>query len=463
MSLTTRCIAFGYDACPECEEIKHFYKLILTSNYENNPIQSEEILNIMDNSDFINIINEIRNTHHECIGFTFTDMRFDVIDMLRQNGKIVIEKQMNLKSLNFNVLEILYSLFSEFYNNYTCTKDVVERIKYFWNWCEQENPKALLEFRNYFTSKTLCHSILNCMNNKIKKVYYQKYMNLWYKHCYGKDLPYISSPNETTDGETIIYLLIQNLMTEELEALLSHKTFNSSSYEWRIFEIHNKQCFSVPIVCHILDQFSWVRDNKSLKKIATILRILIEYGKFNYDDVVIETGNTVMDYLNHYGYIYNDSPVMEVFKYLEIKPLTRISIKNVYKYDENIPYDMIWKKYEYTKDPEMAEEIFDEIIKEYDITGIDYDDFLDKSNLYVIINRLSHVSSVVFDDNYIISNNIATLFEDIQQVVNNIEYIETSFEENPYGFINENNELICQFIEPMIVSDNRFNQVIVTV
>lgn len=458
MSLKTPCIALGYDACPECEEIKHFYDLILTPyKYDQitkvyvycdeKPIKSKEILNIMNNPNFNNIINEMRNSRHECISFSYTDMRFDVIELLRKNGKIFIEKQMDLQCLNLNVVEILYSLFSEFYNSYTSTKRIVERIEYFWNWCEQENPMILLEFRHYFTSKTVCHSILNCMNNKIKKVYYEKYINLWYKHCYGQDLPYINPATETTDGETIIFLLIHNFMIEELEALLSHKTFKSSSYEWRVFEYNNKKTFSVPIVCHILEQFSWVRDKKTLKKIANILRILIDCGKFNYDDIVIETGNTLMDYLEHYGYIYNNSPVMEVFNNIMLKPLTCIKINNQYKYDENVPYDMIWKKYEYTKDPEMAEEIFDEIIQEYDLTGVDYDDFLEKSNLHIIINRLSNVSSLIFDESYMIKieeenkeNNMSTT---LQISINN-DYLETIAKESPYGFINENNELICE-------------------
>jgi hypothetical protein len=426
MSLTTHCIAFGNDT-NECEKIKYFYDLILTS------CKYDQILNIMNNPDFINILMQTRNNQHECIGFNFSDMPFDVIEFLRKNHKIVIEKQMNLKSLNFNVIEILYSLFSQLYNNSTSSKCAIERIEYFWNWCEQENPMALLEFRNYFTSKTICHSILNSMNNKIKKLYYQKYMNLWYKYCYGKDLPYIITPNEETDGDTIIFLLIHNFMTEELKALLTHETFKSSAYTWRIFEINNKEYFNVPIICHILDQFSWARDKKTLKKIANIINILIEYGNFNYDDIVVETGHTLMDYLEHYGYIYKNSHVMEVFKDLKLNPLTGIPIKNVYEYDENVPYDMIWKKYEYTKDPEMAEDIFDEIIQEYDLTGVDYTDFLEKSNLHIITNHLSNVPSVVFNDDFMV----------IIEQVNN-EYLEMIVTENPYGFINENNELICE-------------------
>ncbi len=468
MSRTIPCIAFGYDACPECEEIKHFYNLVLTPcKYDlhkkfnvyrdEKSIQSEEILNIMNNIDFVNIIQEIRKNQHECVNFNFTDMRFDVIEFLRNNNKIVIDKIMDINSLNFNVLEILYSLFSELYQNFTSTQRTIERIEYFWNWCEQENPKALLEFRNYFTSKTICHSILNCMNNKFKKVYYQKYINLWYEHYYGKDLPYISAPNETTDGETIIFLLIHNFMADELKALLSHETFNSYSYEWRVYEIFNKQSYSVPIICHILDQFSWARDKKTLKKIANIIKILIEFGKFNYDDYVIGTGNTVMDYLEHYGYNYKGSPVMEVFKNINLKPLTGVKINTVYKYDESIPYNMIWKKYEYTKDPEMAEDIFDEIIQEYNQTGVDYTDFLEKSNLHIIINRLSNVPSVVFDDDYqvVIEENKENK---LPQIIIDNAYLEMLMGENPYGFINENNELVC---DPMIVSDNRFNQVVV--
>jgi hypothetical protein len=424
---------------------------------EEKPIQSEEIINIMNNPDFVNIIQEIRKNQHECIGFNFTHMRLDVIELLRNNQKIVIDKIMDIDSVNFNSLEILYSLFSELYENSTFTKNALERIEYFWNWCAQENPKALLEFRNYFTSKTICHSILNCMNNKFKKVYYQKYINLWYKHCYGKDLPYVSAPNETTDGETIIFLLIHNFMADELKALLCHETFKSSSYEWRVFEILNKQSFSVPIICHILDQFSWARDKKTLKKIANIIQILIEYGKFNYDDYVIGTGNTIMDYLDHFGYIYKGSPVMEVFKNINLKPLTGIKINSAYKYDENIPYNMIWKKYEYTKDPDMAEDIFDEIIQEYDRTGVDYTDFLEKSNLYIITNRLSNVPSVVFDDDYqvVIEENKEN---NLPHIIIDNEYLEMLMGENPYGFIDENNQLVC---DPVIVSDNRFNQVVI--
>lgn len=459
MSLTIPCIANGYD-CADCHQLKYFYDLICTPHDINqiNEVQCEQILHIMNEYNFINIINEIYKNNHSCISFSFTNMRLDVIDFLRQNNKIVIDKRFNNDSNIFNGLEILYTLFNEFYNNFTATQKAIKHIEYFWNWCEEENPIALIEFRNYFTSKTMCHAILNCMNNKIKKQYYQKYMNLWYKYCYGKDFPYISAPTETTDGETIIFLLIHSFMADELKSLLTHETFKSSSYEWRVFEIRNKEYFSVPIICHILDQFSWARDKKTLKKIANILNTLIQYGNFNYDDVVVETGHTIMDYLSQFGYIYNGSPVMEVFKNIKLKPTTGILIKNVYKYDETIPYDMIWQKYEFTKDPEMAEEIFDEIIQEYDRTGVDYDNFLEKSNLHIIINRLSNVPSVVFDDNYIVANNIAVIFEQHSQAVMDVDYMQTSFGENPYGFINENNELICN---PMIVSDNHFNQVVV--
>ncbi len=431
MSRTIPCVAFDYDACPECEEIKNFFDLVQIPQKQNiKPINSEQILSIMNNPDFINILKEIRNPQHECKTFNYTNMRLDLIDLLRKNGKIVIETKMNMNSTNFNVPEILYSLFSEFYNNITFSKCALERIEYFWNWCEEENPKAILEFRNTLTSKTICHSILNCMNNKIKKLYYQKYINLWYKHCYGKDFPYISAPNENTDGETIIILLVYNFMIDELKELLSHETFNPSYYAWYIYEIHNKQPYSVPIICHILEQFSWARDKKTLKKIANLIQTLIEYGNFEYDNVVIETGNTLMDYLEHYGYNYKGSPVMEVFKNLNLKPLTTIKIKNDYTYHEDIPYDMIWKKYEYVKDTTMAEDIFDEIIQEYDRTGVDYTEFLEKSNLHIIINRLSNVPSVVFDETYIVDVN------------NENVYLETFYNENPYGFVNQDNELI---------------------
>ena len=145
MSLTIPCIADGYYDCPECEQLKYFYDLVLIHNKFDklNQDQYQEILDIMDEKNFVNIINEIYKNNHSCIAFSFTNMRLEVIDFLRHNNKIIIQKQFDENSNVFNALEILYTLFNEFYNNIKSTQKAIQKVN---NWIQKNDPEEHLVF-----------------------------------------------------------------------------------------------------------------------------------------------------------------------------------------------------------------------------------------------------------------------------------------------------------------------------
>ena len=129
-----------------------------------------------------------------------------------------------------------------------------------------------------------------------------------------------------------------------------------------------------------------MRTNKDLTKFAEIIKILIEYGKIDYKLTVMETGNNLHDYLNYYGYNYENSPVMDaILSYGEIDKATNIPL-NAYQYhfSEEIPYDYIKYKYEFTKDPAMGKKIMEEVLEEEKKTNIPYSNFLSSSGLFTL-------------------------------------------------------------------------------
>jgi len=385
----------------ECDLLKEFVDLIYTKTYvdknqninfkEDEKMNGEKIIKIMNCDSFNTIYYHLNNNKHECVSFSYAYMRFDVIEFLRKEKLLLIEsidlKLIESKCLKFNVLDILFTLFKTCMVYQHVTERVYKYINYFWNWCEEENPKALVDYINMYYRTSMLNAILNGFDINIKKEYFNKFMKLWDIYYEDKDVYNGIQPTEYTDSETIILLLIRNFMSEELKYLLTRKAFNKYLYEWKFHNITACGNFSIPIVSYILQEFREVRNQSILNKLAKMLEILIEYAKILYDDIVIETPYTVYDYLDHFGYIYDNSPIFNVLtKFGELKPRSGNKINNIYTYDHNKPYDMLYKKYEYTKNPVMKTQILQDITNEQNETGISYDTFLKNTGLYDLIN-----------------------------------------------------------------------------
>ena len=151
------------------------------------------------------------------------------------------------------------------------------------------------------------------------------------------------------------------LDVEKLKILFSRKSYNKFAYEWRINYISNNKEFSLPIIMYVLKENWWVKEKKELENIAECIKVLIEDGKIDYNDIVPETGHNIVDYLNKFEYNYPDSPIMRVLeKYNLVEASNSTSkIHDIYIFDTTHPYYQFYVDYAYTKDPSKKEEIIE--------------------------------------------------------------------------------------------------------
>jgi hypothetical protein len=192
---------------------------------------------------------------------------------------------------------------------------------------------------------------------------------------------------------------------------------------------NNKDIISVPIISFLLKENSYIRDVQKLEKLANTIDVLIEYGKIPYDLIVPETDHTLMDYINKFGYNYSTSPIMIVFKKYSIKNnVTSKKIDDIYDDSKintsNIPYWNVFKKYEYTKNPDFAKQIMEDILKEYNITHIDYSNFVEYSGFYHILKDIDEYINLEDIDNPYADN--MELKKYVQQM-NNTNNLNTVF------------------------------------
>lgn len=377
----------------ECEKLSYFISLITTPKYKDEQdskmyydkeedLNSSMILDYMKSSGFCKSISRLINNCHDCVGINITDIRLDVIEMLRLNGHI----NMSRKVHTFNVVDILYTLFCEFNTNPEfCTRNY-EYINYFWIWIENENPKMIVDYINPQTSAHLIQAIIQSPNQIVRDEFFDLFLAQWNHFYPSYELPTTIIHNEMVDGDNIILILARNFMGCKLKTIFERDSYSSSNYTWYQYYKLNNTTFTVPLIPFLLEENSWMRTNKDLTKLAEIIKILIEYGKIDYSLTVIETGNNLQDYLNYYGYNYENSPVMDVIlSYNKIDNATNIPL-NAYQYsfNETMPYDYIQYKYEFTKDPTMGKKIFEEILEEEKKTNVPYSNFLSSSGLSIL-------------------------------------------------------------------------------
>ena len=377
----------------ECENLSYFISLITTPKYKNEKdskmyygkeeeLNSSIILDYMKSSGFCKSISRLINNKHDCVGINITDIRLDVIEMLRLNGHI----NMSRKAHTFNVVDIMYALFCEFNTNPEfCTRNY-EYINYFWIWIENENPKMIVDYINPQTSAHLIQAILQSPNQIVRNEFFDLFLEHWDHFYPSYELPTTIIHNEMVDGDNLILILARNFMGDKLKKLFQREGYSSSNYTWYQNYKLNNTTFTVPLIPFLLEENSWMRTKKDLTKFAEIIKILIEYGKIDYSLTVMETGNNLQDYLNYYGYNYENSPVMDaILSYNKIDKATDIQL-NAYQYsfDKTIPYDYIQYKYEFTKDPTMGKKIFEEILEEEKKTKVPYSNFLSSSGLCIL-------------------------------------------------------------------------------
>jgi hypothetical protein len=358
----------------------------------------------MQSDSFNKIYKDIFSHSHECISYNIFDLNFNVIEFLIQNDYISLDKKPN----TFYIIDIITALFTEISYNNTKSR-VKEYIDYFWEYIHQNNSSIIINYVNDKNGYTLANSILDCIDPVIRLEYINKYIDIWNYFYPDKELKSAYQMNENVDGFNVYIQLALDNNIDVLKKLFLRNSYYSNMYEWRVVDSNNKDIISVPIICFLLKENSHIRDVRKLKELANTIDVLIEYGKIPYDLIVPETDNTLMDYINKFGYNYPSSPVMKVFKKYPIKnKVTNTKINDIYD-DSNIdyshiPYWNIFKKYEYTKNPELAGQIMKDILEEYNTTHIEYSYFVEYSGFSHILNDIDDYINLEEPENPYIDN-----------------------------------------------------------
>ncbi len=381
-----------------CSDIQTFKTLFCTPTFFDKkthtykylpkpPINFDNLIEFMNLDSFDKIYCDIFSHSHECISYNMYDLNFDVIQFLIQNDYISMEK----KSNKFYIIDIIISLFHEISSSDVVKSRVKEYIEFFWDFIIEKDSSIIINYVNNKNGYTIANYILNCNDIRIKMEYINKYIDIWNEYFPDKELKAPYQMNELVDAFNVYIQLALDNNVNILKKLFSRSSYNSNIYEWRVVDSNNKNIVSVPLICFLLKENSHVRDVKKIEELANTINVLIEYGKIPYDSIVPENGNTLIDYINKFGYNYPSSPIMKVFNKYPIKnKATYYKIDDIYddsKIDNsNIPYWNVFKKYEYTKNPDFAQDIMKDILDEYNITHIDYSDFVKYTGLCYIVN-----------------------------------------------------------------------------
>jgi hypothetical protein len=374
--ISTDCESFdnfetGCNGNIPCKQYKNFMELICSTKFKN----IENVFNILNQEEKEYIIEELFNIpNHDCFGFSLCSISIDFYKMLIENNIAGFSKHYTLSKL--------FKLYVK--NTPEKIIHLKNYIDFFWNEIITTDPKSLLDYRENGYGYSIVHSLLASEYPEIRTEYFKKFLDLWDSYYPEMELPMTSQPNEITDGTTVFLLLSRNLMVKELELVFKRRSYQPNLYEWYIDSGHIHNSISIPFVSYILQENSWIISYEKLEKFAQILKIIIDLGKINFDKQVYENGATLMDYLDQYGYIYHNSPVMKVFQNYNLKPLTKNTVSYKYKNDDTVPFLNIWNKYEYTKDSELSTPILKECIAEEEKTGKSLHDFLELSGIIEI-------------------------------------------------------------------------------
>ncbi len=398
----------------DCDDINTFKTLFCTPTFFNKktctykylpmpPVNFDKIIEFMQSDSFNKIYKDIFSHSHECISYNIFDLNFNVIEFLIQNDYISLDKKPN----TFYIIDIITVLFTEI--SYNEKSRIKEYIDYFWEYIHQNNSSVIINYVNEKNGYTLANYILDCIDPVIRLEYINKYIDSWNYFYPDKELKTAYQMNEIVDGFNVYFQLALNNNVDVLKKLFSRNSYDANMYEWRVVDSDKKNIISVPLICFLLKENSHIRDVEKLKELANTINVLIEYGKIPYDLIVPENGNTLMDYINKFGYNYPSSPIMKVFNKYSIKnKVTDTKIYDIYndsKFDSsNIPYWNVFKKYEYIKDPEFAKHIMKDILEEYNQTHINYSDFIECSGFSYILNDIDDYINLGDIDNSYVDN-----------------------------------------------------------
>lgn len=220
----------------------------------------------------------------------------------------------------------------------------------------------IINYKNNYNI-SLFHFVFYGYDDERKEEYIDKLLSIGYNK-----LSFVNPKNIETfkknihTGQSPIYLAcIENKSI--LEKLLKLDK-NDSEIHMSSYDIIDN-CY-MPIVLALLNHFAKAKDPEWFNDVAQTIKMLISYGyDINLKAYSIDNNcHNITDYLNYYQYDYENSPIMQMFRDLNI--VLPKSLDPEFKYfkekDEIMTrYEAVYNKYKYVKDMKFISILIDEL------------------------------------------------------------------------------------------------------
>ena len=276
----------------ECEYLQSIISIICTPkkiNFKTNkyeydevhtPLEKKRILDWVSHQSFSETFDALTSFKHECTNFCVTDLRFDLIEFLREENILTIVHWNN----TINILDLLSNLFVELGMPYNTTSRTKEYIDYFWDWVEELDPKALTDYRFNQSNRSLAHFIMRGFDRDLKLKYLENFINLWDKFYPDEEIPMDKSIIDEIDGENIYIMLIREFASDHLKQLFKRASYDVSKYKWKQLDYDysiSKEHHYVPLIPSLYKEFDYLTNPEDIKKFEKTIEVLINDGNIS--------------------------------------------------------------------------------------------------------------------------------------------------------------------------------------
>lgn len=309
-------------------------------------------------------------------------VRLDVLQYLINKGHLDLANEDICDRVLKSFVELLKSSGSE---NYDGQSDALHELTLFMiDWLSKAIPDKLISWIDPDHGTTLLHQPFYGFNTERQNEYVMKLLDLGIPLVLASESPGSDEWSQELDDQMKLVglekcgqspiCLAARYCSEGHDVLrrMLEIGMDLDTYDDRQFLIDHKDCYTfLPIIPQLLHDMNWQKSPEYFEMLAESIRLLLEAG-IDYT-LPVYYGNkpgvthTVTDYLYYYGYVYPGSPVFNAFKgYLlpeRMDPTFEHFVERPPYYSKGRPseYQLIEKKYKYTKDPAMFQKIRDEL------------------------------------------------------------------------------------------------------
>lgn len=161
--------------------------------------------------------------------FKYASIRPEALDFLRNEGFYDGEEDFLMNSF-YKLIQM-----TGVYNIEGQSEKIYFLIDYMWDWMCSIDEKLILDYVHPQYKTSMLHSILYGHHTEKMTKLTDRFLDLWDKHYPVWPLPEAENwcePLEGEDPRTIEYLLTREVMTEQLDRVMSREAYTSDHLRW---------------------------------------------------------------------------------------------------------------------------------------------------------------------------------------------------------------------------------------